>query len=205
MILTFGNKRTFLASLEVILQDSYRYRFKEEISSGANLRTFIFMTGVFRYIFFFITIFSSLDVAGQNLYSVSGKVTDSKTKEPLAFVNIVINNSQNGGTTDIDGKFNLQSDVPIRKLQLSYVGYVPLFYPVTTKTFNLAIQLTPTEIDLSEVDIYPGINPAHRIIRNAIEHRDENDPEKLRSFSYTSYDKTIFTAENDTSIYKGIR
>jgi hypothetical protein len=143
-----------------------------------------------------------LDVAGQNLYSVSGKVTDSKTKEPLAFVNIVINNSQNGGTTDIDGKFNLQSDVPIRKLQLSYVGYVPLFYPVTTKTFNLAIQLTPTEIDLSEVDIYPGINPAHRIIRNAIEHRDENDPEKLRSFSYTSYDKTIFTAENDTSIYK---
>jgi len=160
------------------------------------------MTGVFRYIFFFITIFSSLDVAGQNLYNVSGKVTDSKTKEPLAFVNIVINNSQNGGTTDIDGKFNLQSDVPIRKLQLSYVGYIPLSFPVTTRTLNLAIQLTPTEIDLSEVDIYPGINPAHRIIRNAIEHRDENDPEKLRSFSYTSYDKTIFTAENDTSIYK---
>jgi hypothetical protein len=160
------------------------------------------MTGTTRNIFLLCLIFVSLAGSCQDIYYVSGKVIDNKTKEPLAFVNIVINNSQYGGTTDIDGKFKLRNSFPIKKLQLSYVGYLPLSYPVGNKTENLLIQLTRTEIELSEVDILPGINPAHRIIRNAIEHRDQNDPEKLSSFSYTSYDKTIFTAENDTSVYR---
>ncbi len=163
------------------------------------------MIGTTRNIFLLYLIIVSLAGTCQEIYSVSGKVTDSKTKEPLAFVNIVINNSQYGGTTDIDGKFRLHSSVPIRTLQLSYVGYLPLSDPVGNKTDNLSIQLTRTEIELSEVDILPGINPAHRIIRNAIEHRDQNDPEKLSSFSYTSYDKTIFTAENDTSVYRELK
>jgi hypothetical protein len=163
------------------------------------------MTGTIRNLFLLSFILTSIIGFGQDIYYVSGKVTDSKTKEPLAFVNIVINNSQFGGTTDIDGKFRLHSSAQVRKLQLSYVGYIPLSYPVGNKTENLSIQLAPTEIELSEVDILPGINPAHRIIRNAIEHRDENDPEKLSSFSYTSYDKTIFTAENDTSVYKELK
>jgi hypothetical protein len=158
-----------------------------------------------RIIFLLYLIFVSLYGSGQDTYSVSGKVTDSKTKEPLAFVNIVINNSQYGGTTDIDGKFSLHSSRPVQKLQLSYVGYVPFTYLVGNQTGNLSIQLTRTEIELTEVDILPGINPAHRIIRNAIENRDQNDPEKLGSFSYTSYDKTIFTAENDTSVNRELK
>ena len=165
----------------------------------------MFMTGTTRNIFLLYLIFVSLAGSCQENFFVSGKVTDSKSKEPLAFVNIVIKNSQYGGTTDIDGKFKLHSSVPVRRLQLSYVGYLPVSYPVGNKTENLSIQLTPTEIELSEVDILPGINPAHRIIRNAIEHRDQNDPEKLSSFSYTSYDKTIFTAENDTSVYRELK
>jgi len=160
------------------------------------------MISATRNIFLLYMILASLVGSGQDTYYISGKVTDSKTKEPLAFVNIVINNSQYGGTTDIDGKFRLHSARPVQKLQLSYVGYLPLTYSVGNKTENLSIQLTRTEIELKEVDILPGINPAHRIIRNAIENRDQNDPEKLSSFSYTSYDKTIFTAESDTSINK---
>jgi hypothetical protein len=170
--------------------------------TNIHLQPNIFMTGATRNIFLLYLILASLVGSGQNIYYVSGKVTDSKTKEPLAFVNIVINNSQYGGTTDIDGKFRLRNAYPVQKLQLSYVGYLPLTYSVGNKTENLSIQLTRTEIELTEVDIFPGINPAHRIIRNVIENRDQNDPEKLNSFSYTSYDKTVFTAEADTSINK---
>lgn len=159
-----------------------------------------FMIRVIRIIFILYLILASVAGSGQDIYYVSGKVTDSKTREPLAFVNIVINNSQYGGTTDIDGKFRLRSLQPVQKLHLSYVGYVPLAFPVGNRTENLSIQMTQTEIELKEVDILPGINPAHRIIRNAIDNRDLNDPEKLSSFSYTSYDKTIFTAETDSSI-----
>jgi len=147
--------------------------------------------------------FFSLHLFSQEAYFISGKVIDSKTNTPLAFVNIIINNNGfAGGTTDIDGKFKLSYSQKIKTLNLSYVGYQPLTYQVGPKTSNLLISLTQKEVELSEVEILPGINPAHRIIQNAIDNRDLNDPEKLKSFSYTSYDKTIFTIETDTATSK---
>ncbi len=147
-----------------------------------------------------------LPADGQNNSSVSGKVIDFITKQPLAFVNIIINdNNRAGGTTDIDGKFHLQYPQKIKSLSLSYVGYEPLTFPVGSKYQNLIIAMTQTEVELKEIEILPGINPAHRIIQHAIDNRDTNDPEKLRSFSYTSYDKTIFTIDADTSVNRDFK
>ncbi len=139
-------------------------------------------------------------VSGQNTNYLSGKIIDSKTKEPLAFVNIVINESNNGGTTDIDGRFRLRSGQKFQSIQCTYVGYEPLKYNIGAGSENLVLKMNRKDIDLREVEILPGINPAHRIIRNAIDHRDINDPEKVKSFSYTSYDKTVFTADADTTL-----
>ncbi|MCD4679397.1 MAG: DUF5686 and carboxypeptidase regulatory-like domain-containing protein [Bacteroidales bacterium] len=131
-------------------------------------------------------------------YSVSGKVIDSESKEPLAFVNIVVNNGKYGGATDIDGKFLLYSPKQITSLKFSYVGYEALNIPITTSDQSLLIRLKSISYDLSEVVIIPGENPADRIIKKTIENRDLNDPEKINSFSYTSYDKMIFTADMDS-------
>ncbi len=148
-----------------------------------------------------ILLFTSLpNLSSQDTFSVSGRILDSKTKEPLAFVNIVINQSNYGGTSDIDGKFRFQYSQPIRSLKLSYVGYEYKSYPIESRTKNLEIFLERKEIDLQEVEILAGINPAHRIIKNAVDNRDVNDPEKMKSFSYTMYEKTIFTIDADTNI-----
>ena len=48
--------------------------------------------------------FLSLSLFSQQ-YSVAGKVTDAQNRQPLAFVNIVVNDDQYGGMSDIDGKF----------------------------------------------------------------------------------------------------
>ena len=136
----------------------------------------------------------------QEQFFVSGRVIDGKTKESLAFVNIVINNSNTGGTTDIDGKFSLRSLRPVQTLTMSYVGYEPRVVPIGGRTHDLLIQMTSREIDLQEVEILPGVNPAHRIIRNVIDNRDINDPEKISTFSYTAYDKTVLTADKDTTL-----
>jgi hypothetical protein len=134
---------------------------------------------------------------GQN-YSVSGKVVDAGDGQPLPFVNIVVNDSRLGGTTDIDGKFSFRSHKEINFLQLSYVGYEPFVYEVGDKKKNIVIKLKGTEYELPEIIVLPGINPAHRIIDNCIKNRKINDPEKLSAFSYTSYDKMIFTFELDS-------
>jgi hypothetical protein len=120
----------------------------------------------------------------QEPFIVSGKVTDKTTRQPLAFVNIIQEDGF-GGTTDIDGKFHFHWAQRPKYLVLSYVGYESLNYPLTGSLQNLQIQMSAKQIDLKEVEVLPGVNPAHRIIRNAIENRDNNDPEKLLSFSYT--------------------
>ena len=153
-----------------------------------------------RIIVFIDLLTFTFNLIAQEPVQVSGKVIDSKSKVPLAFVNIIINHDNfSGGTTDIDGKFDLSSSHPIHSLDLSYVGYNSLNYKLTCNTERIVIQLVQKEIELKEVEILPGTNPAHRIIRNALDNRDQNDPEKLKSFSYTSYDKTIFTVENDSA------
>ncbi len=128
-------------------------------------------------------------------YSCSGRVYDSNTKEALAFVNIVANNSKTGTSSDIDGKFTVISNEKIDSLKFSYVGYQSRTVHIEGKLKNLKVFLDETPVELEEVLIVAGENPAHRIIKNVIANRDNNDPEKLRSFSYTSYDKMIFTID----------
>lgn len=131
-------------------------------------------------------------------YAITGRVNDSLTREPLAFVNIVINDGRYGGITDIDGRFTLTSAVPVKVLGFSYVGYRPFRAEVQPGAHNIRIFLTRNETELSEVLIIAGENPAHRIIRNAVEMRHVNNPRNIKSYAYTSYDKMIFSINADS-------
>ena len=130
--------------------------------------------------------------------TVSGRVIDADSRVALPFVNIVINDGQRGGTSDIDGKFSLSSSEDINFLSLSYVGYEPTRFEIEKKGKNLLIKMQKKEYKLPEYVVFPDENPAHRIIHNAVTYRDYNDPEKLPGFTYTSYDKMIFTFELDS-------
>lgn len=130
-------------------------------------------------------------------YQITGYIVDSASNEPLAFVNILINDSRNGGMSDIDGHFSIVNNEPISFLKLSYVGYQSVIYIVKSQK-QYVIKMSKQTFDLSEINIVAGENPAHRIIRNVLAHRQFNDPENIKSFSYTSYDKMIFTIARDT-------
>ncbi|WP_020526327.1 DUF5686 and carboxypeptidase-like regulatory domain-containing protein [Flexithrix dorotheae] len=142
---------------------------------------------------------------------IKGKVIDAKTKEPLAFVNIVINEARKGTTTRIDGTFSYTSSLPIETIQFSYVGYdpvkiIPDNYSVQNPNVdfkNLTIRLNSQIKALKEVDILAGENPAHRIIRLAAKNKKKNNPEKIKSFSYKSYNKFFVTGlEESDSVPK---
>ena len=124
----------------------------------------------------------------------NGKVTDPNG-EPLAFVNILLNGDPHDGiTTDIDGRFSLNSDDDIDYLLFSYLGYEQLEFSLRDKNTNepLTITLRPTSFELNEAVVIAGENPAHRIIRNAIDHRKKNNPENLKSFTCETYNKFVF-------------
>jgi hypothetical protein len=127
----------------------------------------------------------------------TGRIIDFKTKEALAFVNIIYSSNNYGTTTDLDGYFSINSREKIEFLKISYIGYEDKL--ITKKDIGnsnyLEIVLDKSPYQLSEVVIIPGENPAHRIIAEVIKNSDKNNPEKVRSFSYVSYNRMHFTVD----------
>lgn len=131
-------------------------------------------------------------------YLTQGKVIDSNTKKPLAFVNIIFNsNPRLGTTTDIDGKFYFNSANEIKNITFSYVGYKNLTVNLDSigQKGNLIIKIHPSLFRLQEVIVRARENPANRIIRKVIENKKINNPENISSFRYISYNKFIYDFE----------
>ncbi|MDD3877756.1 MAG: DUF5686 family protein [Bacteroidales bacterium] len=124
-------------------------------------------------------------------FRICGNVYDQQSREPLSFVNIVVNNSNRGGISDIDGRFCINSSEEPINLKLSYVGYEPVEIQLENLR-DLRVFMKPSEITLAEVVILPGENPAHRIIDSVIANRQFNRPENLPSFEYKAHNKVSF-------------
>jgi len=131
---------------------------------------------------------------------ISGKVIDSLSHEPLAFVSIVYNQAGQGVVTNSDGFFRIPAVHKIHYLKFRYVGYFTKTLSYNALTFDQVIMLSPDPTDIAEVVVYPSENPAHRIIKLASENRIKNNPEKSGPFSYISYDKMVFGLDADSSI-----
>ncbi|MGB3468942.1 MAG: DUF5686 family protein, partial [Cyclobacteriaceae bacterium] len=118
---------------------------------------------------------------------VSGVVADADTKEPLAFAHVVINGTQKGTLTDIDGRFYI-SNSGVKSVTISYVGYVDQTVQVV-QPGPLTIYMKTGDEMLKEVVILEGENPAIPILRKAIANKSQNNPENLPWFSLETYNK----------------
>ena len=146
-----------------------------------------------KYIFLLIIIISAV-TANAQIFSVKGTVMDSVTKQKLAFVNIIINDDGTlGTTTDIDGNFSISSKKEIKSLTFSYVGYQKKHVPV--EDLSKKVLLSPISYQLQEVVFKAGENPAHRIVDSVVKNRKRNNPEMLDYYSYTIYDRMVFTVD----------
>ena len=141
-----------------------------------------------------------LATAGQFIVAqsqnISGKITDKQNRQPLAFVNVVVNEGQTGTMSDINGHYEISSTEPIRKLTFSSVGYEKQTIELqpNTKKYNIALQ--PVTFELQEVVIDAGENPAHRIIDSLMAHRKANNPNSLESYCYHIYDQMVITIDS---------
>lgn len=85
--------------------------------------------------------------------TLSGKVFDENTKEPLIGASVVIDGTTEGTVTDFDGAFALktQSSLPV-KLSVSYVGYEPKIVDVASDE-GLKISLGESVITTDVVEV----------------------------------------------------
>jgi hypothetical protein len=146
---------------------------------------------------------ASLGMCAHAQHRIQGRVVDARTSEPLAFVHLAVEATHSGVQSDIDGLFTIEVPALPATLRTSYVGYATTTHMVTDAGPQL-IRLQRQTHELAAVDVLPTENPAHRIIKQVYANRKTNDGMRNRSHRYTSYSKTIFTAEVD-SARKGTR
>ena len=151
--------------------------------------------GLLPFLLLFFLSFSTQELFSQS-HTLSGKITDARNHQPLAFANIIVNDGLTGTMSDIDGKFEINASESIRKVKVSSIGYETKEIEIQTDTKNLNVALTPAVIKLKEATVEAGENPAHRIIDSLVTHRKYNNPNSLASYKYNIYDQMAITIDS---------
>lgn len=108
-------------------------------------------------ILFIISLFIAFAAHAQT-GKIEGKIFDKSTNEPLPFVNVIIEGTNIGSTTDFDGKFLFTGLTPgFVNLRASFVGYATLLSDdilvTNAGTSYIELKLEPSETKLDEVVI----------------------------------------------------
>ena len=140
------------------------------------------------FLFFLFFSLSFLVVAQST--KVRGKITDAKTGEVLPLANVFFKGTTIGVTSDFDGLYTLETREKVTELQVSLLGYATQIVPVKEGIFNtLDFQLEPVTMNLDEVRVTPGENPAHALLKNVSKNKKRNNPDELALYNCATYTK----------------
>ncbi len=137
--------------------------------------------------------------------TVSGTVTDARTKQTMPFVTITFTGSTVGVNSDKNGKYTLSTDKAVTQIKASFLGYkVANIDIVPGKSQVINIKLPPETTQLTGVTVKSAKkpkyrnkgNPAVELIRMVIANRDKNRPEAYNYVEYKEYDKMQFSVVN---------
>ena len=128
----------------------------------------------------------------QSFSQIKGTVTDTKNN-PLPFVNIYIENTFTGTTSNEEGNYELNINTPKSyTVVFQFLGYKTLKKEVNIDRFPFVLNATLSEekISLNEVVVNANENPANKIIRQAIAKRKAH-LEKIQSYKADFYSRGL--------------
>lgn len=137
---------------------------------------------------------------------ITGTIKDSLTNQPIPFASVFFTGTQIGTTSDINGKYKIETNNNYTEIKINFVGYKTVHKKITTgKSQKIDIFLTPELQQLREVAVSSKRkrekyrnkdNPAVELIRNVIANRDANKVGATATTSYQEYEKVIFYLSN---------
>lgn len=128
---------------------------------------------------------------------ISGKVIDANSGDPVPFANMVFKGTNTGTTTNFEGYYKLETSGPVDSLIASYVGYITktkAVKPGATQIINF--QLQENVMNLKEVVIMSGENPAYEILRKVMDNKEKNNKRSLSAYQYETYTKIEIDVDN---------
>lgn len=160
----------------------------------------------------FVLGFIMMAVCGfsQKVTKVRGKVYDAQTKEPLPFVNVGFLGTSVGVSTDLDGKFSIDTRFPSDTLFASFLSYKDAYFVVTKDKMNRHdFYLDSESIKMETVTILEKKgkykkknNPAIDLSRKVIENKYINSLKGRDYYSYDQQEKIRIDLNNITTGFK---
>ena len=146
----------------------------------------------------------------QDVTKVRGTILDGKTGEPLPFVNVFFTNSSVGTTTDLDGKFSIDTRYATESVTASFLGYEDMAQPIIKdQRNNLIYRLQSKTLQLENVTIVAKKgrykkkgNPAVELMRKVIANKGANRLEGQDYYSHDQYERIELDINNITEEFK---
>ncbi len=118
---------------------------------------------------FFFLFFYSFSISSSFAAKVYGQVRDA-SGNPLAFVNVVVEGTTRGTTTNTEGNYELALPDGSYRLVFQYIGYQKQYFTVNLEGGNrqLDVVMQESTLELATITVRPnGEDPAYEIIRQA--------------------------------------
>ncbi len=153
---------------------------------------------MFKKVWLSLMLMGAVVFAAAQTTRVRGTVRDFDTGEPLPFVSVYFDGTTIGISTDLDGKYSLETRSEDAKvLTASLIGYESLSLPVSKGSFkeiNFRLHQDPKQLQAALV------KPDNRYIKSILRKLDNslavNDPDNAPDWNARLYSKIEFDVQN---------
>jgi len=129
--------------------------------------------------------------------TVSGKIITFSDAEAMPYVSVRFENTTLGTVSDASGNFQLTSDVPVKNLIISSVGYIPQKILVDDiREKNIIIRMEEEVFDLNEVTVRPDDSYIRSILKKISERKKLNDARYFPDWNCKLYSKIEIDLKN---------
>jgi hypothetical protein len=157
---------------------------------------------------FFVYQFSQL--SAQDLTVIKGRVFDATTKDPMPFVDLILKDTYVGASTDLDGRYRIETKNPSDSIICNFIGYKAVTLPIekeARQTINFYLEQEGVSIEAVTITEKKGRyrkknNPAVDLMRNVIDNRDRNRLESQEHYNYDKHEILELDLNNITEEFK---
>lgn len=134
--------------------------------------------------------------------SISGRVVNLNTNQPVPFANVYFKNTVIGTTADENGNFNLQNPTnSYKQLSASSIGFEENTQQISNQQSPITIYLKPQQTTINQITIKGNKKTdkdtaAIQLYRRIVKNKKLNSIASLNTYQFTEYEKTEFAISN---------
>lgn len=125
---------------------------------------------------------------GQNVYLISGKVSEAATGKAMQNATLHLTGSSFSIISQADGSFEIHTHKWYDSIEVTSIGFAAFTIPLKKgHTTGLDLILENKTDSLKAVVIGYSNRPGKSFMQKVIDHKGNNDPSRFRSYSYQLY------------------